>query len=67
MSDRKRVLKERRRSLWRIFAIPFALGIVSAIGLVVALVGDDLWDAAGWSALAIPVLVTVWCWCRRAG
>ncbi len=66
MSDRKRSLKESRRSLSRIFAIPFALGVVSGIGLVVALVGDGLWDAAGWIALAIPVLVTIWCLWRRA-
>lgn len=66
MSDRKRALKETRWSLSRIFAIPIALGIVSAIGLIVALVGDGLWDAAGWSALAIPVLVTIWCLLRRS-
>lgn len=49
------------RPLSRIFAIPLVLGLVSGIGLVAALVGDDLWDAIGWLGLGIPLAVTVWC------
>jgi hypothetical protein len=47
--------------LSRIFAVPFALGVVSAAGLVFALVGDGLWDALGWLGLGIPLIVTAWC------
>lgn len=49
------------RPLSRIFAIPLALGLVSAVGLVAALVGDDLWDMIGWLGLGIPLAVTIWC------
>ena len=49
------------RPLPQIFAMPLALGIVSTIGLVAALVGDDVWDAIGWIGLGIPLAVTMWC------
>lgn len=66
MSDRKRGAGSGRRTLSQIFMIPSALGIVSAIGLVAALVGDGAWDAAGWMALSVPAIVTMWClWGRR--
>lgn len=57
-------LRSRRRSLTQIFAMPLALGVVSAIGLVVALVGDDLWDVLGWLGLGIPLIITTWCMVR---
>lgn len=49
------------RPLPRIFAVPIVLGVVSTIGLIAALVGDDIWDAIGWIGLGIPLAVTVWC------
>lgn len=49
------------RPLPQIFAVPLAIGVVSAIGLVAALVGDDIWDAIGWIGLGIPLAVTLWC------
>lgn len=49
-----------QRPLSRIFAVPLALGVVSAIGLIAALVGDDIWDAIGWLGLGIPLAVTAW-------
>jgi hypothetical protein len=42
------------------------LALVSAIGLLSALLGDDLWDVLSWVALATPVAVIVWC-VARAG
>jgi hypothetical protein len=50
----------RRRSLREIFAIPAALGVLSAFGLVAALVGDDIYDLAGWLALATPLALMTW-------
>lgn len=44
--------------------MPLALGVVSTIGLVVALVGDDLWDVLGWLGLGIPLIITTWCMVR---
>lgn len=49
-----------RRGLRAIFAIPLLLALASVAGLVVALTGDGLRDAASWAALAIPVLAVAW-------
>ncbi|MBB6426072.1 hypothetical protein [Sphingopyxis sp. JAI128] len=43
-----------------IFAVPLLLALVSIAGLVVALTGDGLRDAAAWGALSIPVLAVGW-------
>lgn len=52
--------KGRRRTLKEIFGVPLLLGVVSTAGLVIALVGDDLYDAAGWALLGVPVVVALW-------
>ena len=54
------VPRRRALPLSRIFAVPFAIGVVSAIGLVAALVGDDIWDVVGWLGLGIPAGIAVW-------
>jgi uncharacterized membrane protein len=51
---------KKTHSLRKIFAIPLALALVSIVGLVVALTGDGLRDAASWAALAIPVFAVGW-------
>jgi hypothetical protein len=50
------------RSALRIFAIPIALGVLSAVGLLAALLGDEAWDYVSWLALGIPCVVMVWYW-----
>ena len=45
--------KRRLRTLKDIFLIPALLGVVSAAGLVIALVGDGLYDAVGWALLGV--------------
>ncbi|MGE0061993.1 MAG: hypothetical protein AB7T86_07930 [Xanthobacteraceae bacterium] len=52
--------RSRRRTLKEIFGVPLLLGVVSTAGLVIALVGDDLYDAAGWALLGVPVVVALW-------
>lgn len=42
------------------FAMPVLIGLVSLIGLVVALAGDGWFDAASWIALGVPVAATLW-------
>ena len=42
--------------------MPIAIGVMSAVGLISALLGDGLWDTLSWIALAIPVAVV----CRMA-
>lgn len=51
---------KKRQSLRAIFAIPLLLALASVAGLVVALTGDGLRDAASWLALGIPVVAVGW-------
>jgi hypothetical protein len=51
-----------QRSALQVFAVPILLGVLSAIGLVAALLGDDAWDYASWLALGVPCAVMVWFW-----
>jgi hypothetical protein len=46
-----------RSGFRRVFAIPLLLAILSAIGLLAALIGDDVWDALSWLGLGVPVAV----------
>jgi hypothetical protein len=52
--------KRRRRTLKEIFLVPTLLGVVSAAGLVIALVGDDLYDIVGWTLLGVPCAIAIW-------
>ena len=49
----------------QVFAAPLAIAILSTVGLISALVGDDLWDVLSWLNLAVPVAVILYCWLRR--
>lgn len=44
-----------RQTLRQIFAAPLAIGVLSTVGLISALVGDGIWDGLSWLTLAIPV------------
>lgn len=48
-----------RRSLTQIFAWPLAVGALSTVGLVSALVGDGVWDGLSWLTLPLPILLYV--------
>lgn len=48
-------------STLQIWGIPIVMGVMSAIGLLSALLGDGIWDVLSWTALATPVAVTLWC------
>ena len=45
---------------FRVWSIPSALGVVSIVGLLSALLADGLWDALSWLALVVPVAVCGW-------
>ena len=47
----------RRARVWR---MPIVLGLLSAIGLIAALLADGAGDVLSWVALAIPVAAAVW-------
>ena len=49
-----------RHGLATVFAAPAAVGALSLFGLVAALIGDGLWDAAGWITLGVSVAVLLW-------
>lgn len=53
------------RSLWR---WPLVLGLLTASGLLSALVSEGAGDVWSWLALGVPVLVMAWCgWRPSAG
>jgi hypothetical protein len=54
-----------RLSLRQVFAAPLAIAILSTVGLISALVGDDIWDVLSWLTLTVPVAVILWYWLRR--
>jgi hypothetical protein len=43
----------------RVLSAPLALGVLSAVGLISALLGDGLWDVLSWFLLALPVAATI--------
>ena len=47
------------RSFRQIFGVPILLAIVTAAGLLSALLGDGVWNALSWFALSIPVAMII--------
>ena len=56
----------KRLSITQIFCFPAIIALVVAFGLVSALLGDGIWDAASWIALAFPLAVIAYCFRKRA-
>jgi len=54
------------RTALQIWGAPIVLAILTAIGLVSALLGDGVWDALSAVTLGIPCLVGAWHCLRRA-
>nr|GAJ34631.1 hypothetical protein BDOA9_0138290 [Bradyrhizobium sp. DOA9] len=54
------------RSGWDVFRVPLLVGLVCAVGLGLALVGDGIWDDLSWLALSLPVALAAFHW-HRAG
>lgn len=54
-----------RQSLSQMFLVPAVLAVLSAVGLVSALLGDASWDALSWLTLAAPVAVPLYCMARK--
>jgi hypothetical protein len=42
------------------FALPLLIGLLSAVGLLSALLGDGAWDAMAWLGLGLPAVLGVW-------
>ena len=54
------MIRTPRFDLRTIFAVPAVVAVLSLFGLVAALIGDGLWDAAGWLTLGVSIGVLVW-------
>ncbi|MGU3493357.1 hypothetical protein ACLBXM_04875 [Xanthobacteraceae bacterium A53D] len=52
-------------SMWRIFAIPLAIGVLGAIGLLAGLLGEGVWKWVCWIGVGVPVPVLAWYLTRR--
>lgn len=50
-----------------VFGMPIVLAVLSAIGLIAALLSDGLGDVASWLTLGALVAVMAWYWIRPAG
>ena len=59
-------MKALRTPFGRLWGWPIVLGIVTAVGLVSALVGDGLWDFVSWLGLGLPVAMSAWYGLRRS-
>jgi len=46
-----------RRGLWMIFRWPLLIGLLMALGLSSALLGDGLYDLVSWFALGLPLII----------
>jgi hypothetical protein len=44
----------------RVWPIPIALAVASAVGLLAALIGDGAWDALSWICLGAPIVAMAW-------
>lgn len=55
----------RMASFLRLWGWPLALGLLTASGLVAALLSDQAGDAWSWVALGVPVAVMAWHGLRR--
>lgn len=47
--------RRQHRTPWEIFGWPLIVGVLSAAGLLAALVGDGLWDVVSWATLLPPI------------
>ena len=50
-------LRRSRQSKRQIFAAPAVVGVLSAVGLTAALLGDGVWDGLSWITLLVPILL----------
>jgi hypothetical protein len=44
----------------QVWSAPIMLGLISASGLITALLSDGIGDVVSWIALAVPVVVGLW-------
>jgi hypothetical protein len=57
---------EHKRRLNRVWTWPMAIALVTAVGLISALLGDGWADAGAWVGMGLPIFVAIVC-VLRAG
>jgi hypothetical protein len=45
---------------YRLWSLPLLIALLTAGGLVVALLGDEIWDAVSWLMFAAPLTSVAW-------
>lgn len=54
-----------KRPFLKLWGAPIALGLLTVVGLLAALLGDGVWDAVSAVALGVPVAAGAWYGWRR--
>lgn len=52
-------MKSRQSNFWKVFSAPLLIGLLSAVGLFAALLGDGAWDSLSWLGLGLPALIAL--------
>jgi hypothetical protein len=45
---------------WQIWRVPILLGIVSAVGMAVALLFEGIGHVISWMSLTVPIITVLW-------
>lgn len=53
------------KTMWQVFRAPLLFGALSIFGLLSALLGDGIWEAACWVALGAVCVAASCLWLRR--
>jgi hypothetical protein len=61
----KRPSRAGRGPLLRMWGAPITLAVLTAVGLISALLGDGVWDYVSAVALGVPTIACVWYGLRR--
>lgn len=48
------------------YRLPTVIAIVSGVGLLFALLGDDVWDLMSWLAVGLPVGIVAQIWAKNS-
>ncbi|MGB3290025.1 MAG: hypothetical protein WBA83_12185 [Burkholderiaceae bacterium] len=51
-----------REHLMKVWGVPSVLGVLTAFGLLAALLGTGVWHGLAWLSLAVPVLLALRYW-----
>jgi hypothetical protein len=51
-------MKARPSNTWRVFAQPLWIGLLTAAGLLAALLGDGGWDMLSWVGMGVPAFLS---------